>query len=86
VRGGYGHGNNPVPGSTLSPLTAAIISNQLTTGVGYQRGRARFDLAYSYDLTGHESVGQSALLSGEYSNSQVRAGTQSLTLSTSIQF
>jgi len=86
LRGGYAHGNNPVPGSTLSPLTSAIMSNQLTTGLGYRRGRCRLDLAYAYQLTGQARTQRSALLSGEYSNSVVRAGTQSLALNTSFQF
>jgi long-subunit fatty acid transport protein len=86
VRGGFAHMNNPVPGSTLSPLTAAIMANQLTTGVGYRTGRYRFDLGYAYNLTGQGNVQQSSLLAGEYNNSIVRLGTQALTLSTSIQF
>jgi long-chain fatty acid transport protein len=86
VRGGYSHANNPVPGSTLTPLTAAIMSNQLTAGIGYRYQRWIFDLGYAFELTGHSSVGQSALLNGEYDNSQVRVGTQSLILNTSFHF
>ncbi len=85
VSGGFLHGNNPVPNSTLSPLTAAIMQNGLTTGVGYRTGRYRFDLGYGFDFTSQSEVGTSALLSGEYSNSRVRIGTQALTLSTSIR-
>ena len=36
IRAGFAHSNNPVPASTLSPLTAAIMTNQLSTGIGYQ--------------------------------------------------
>lgn len=86
IRGGYAHANNPVPGSTLSPLTAAIMTDQLSTGVGYRVGRWQFDLGYAVNPTAHESVQQSALLSGEYSNSTVRIGTQMLTLNSSFQF
>jgi long-subunit fatty acid transport protein len=86
VRGGYAHANNPVPASTLSPLTAAIMTNQLTTGIGYRRGRWRFDLAYAIDPTAQENVAHSGLLSGEYSNSRVRIGTQSVALNTGFQF
>lgn len=86
IRGGYAHANNPVPGSTLSPLTAAIMTDQLSTGVGYRLGRWQFDLGYAVNPTAHESVQQSALLSGEYSNSTVRIGTQMLTLNSSFQF
>jgi long-chain fatty acid transport protein len=86
LRGGYAHGNSPVPNSTLSPLTAAIMKDQLTTGLGYRHGRARYDLGYGFGFQAHQSVGQSSLLSGEYSNSRVGIGTQALTLNTSFQF
>lgn len=81
---GYLHGNNPVPASTLTPLTAAIMQNGLTTGIGCKHGRYRFDLSYAIDLTAHSEVGDSALVSGEYSHSKVDVGTQSVTLSTSF--
>lgn len=84
ISGGFLHGNNPVPSSTLSPLTAAIMQNGLTTGIGYKLGRCRFDLGYGFDFAAQSQVGASALLSGEYSNSKVRVGTQALTLSTSF--
>jgi long-subunit fatty acid transport protein len=86
LRAGYAHSNNPVPSSTLSPLTAAIMTDQLSTGIGYRHGRWRFDAAYAIDPTARESVGTSALLNGEYSNSTVRIGTQSVTLNTSVRF
>ncbi len=82
--GGYVHGNNAVPSSTLTPLTAAIMQNGLTTGVGYTHGRYRFDLSYGIDLTAHSQVDGSALVSGEYSHSKVSVGTQGITLSTSF--
>jgi long-subunit fatty acid transport protein len=86
VRGGYAHANNPVPASTLSPLTAAIMTNQLSTGTGYRHGRWRFDLGYGMDPATQENTGKTALLSGEYANSKVRIGMQSLALDTSFQF
>lgn len=86
LRGGYAHSNNPIPASTLSPLTAAIMTNQLSTGIGYRYGRWRFDLGYGIDPSVQENVGKTALLSGEYSNSKIRIGTQSLGLNTSFRF
>jgi long-subunit fatty acid transport protein len=86
LRAGFAHANNPVPASTLSPLTAAIMTDRLSTGLGYRSGRWRFDLAYSFNPLAHEAVRHSALLSGEYSNSAVSIGTQSLTLDTSLRF
>jgi long-chain fatty acid transport protein len=86
LRFGYAHANNPVPGSTLTPLTAAIMSNQISTGLIYHPGRSNFELAYSYDPTAQAQVQQSALLSGEYNNSTVRVGTQAITLNYSLRF
>jgi long-subunit fatty acid transport protein len=86
LRAGYAHFNNPIPASTLSPLTAAIMTNQVSAGIGYRHGRWRFDLAYGIDPTAQENVVKTALLSGEYSNSKVRIGTQSTSLNTSFRF
>jgi len=86
VRGGYAYSTNPVPASTLSPLTAAIMTNQLSTGIGYRHGHVRFDLGYGIDPTAQEDVGKTALLSGEYANSKVRIGTQFVGLNTSFTF
>ena len=86
LRFGYAHANDPVPSSTLSPLTAAIMSNQISTGLIYHPGHSNFELAYSYDPTAQAHVQQSALLSGEYSSSTVRVGTQSITMNYSLRF
>src|SRR5262249_24436649 len=34
VRFGFAHANDPVPNSTLTPLTAAIMTNQVSGGFG----------------------------------------------------
>jgi long-subunit fatty acid transport protein len=84
VGGGYLHGNDPVANSTLSPLTAAIMQSGLTAGAGWRFGRLQFDASYGYDFSAQETVGNSALLYDEYSNSKTRIGTQAFTLSTSF--
>ena len=86
VRGGYSFATNPVPSSTLTPMTAAILQHTLGTGVGYSHGHYRFDLAYQVQLPTTQRVGQSGLLAGEYNNSQVNVMVQSLTLTTRIRF
>jgi long-subunit fatty acid transport protein len=86
LRFGYAHGNNPVPSGTLTPMTAAIMTNQLATGFAYHHGHSRFDVAYTFDPTSQSQVQQSDLLAGEYNNSTVRVGTQALTLGYSFQF
>jgi long-chain fatty acid transport protein len=86
IRFGYAHANDPVPSSTLTPLTSAIMSNQLSTGFAYQHNRSKWELGYSFHPTAERHVGQSALLSGEYDNSTVKVGTQSLTVGYSFRF
>ena len=86
LRFGYAHGNSPVPNGTLTPLTAAIMTNQLSTGFAYHRGRSRFDVAYTFDPIAQQQVTQSNLLFTEYNNSTDRVGLQSLTLGYSFQF
>jgi long-subunit fatty acid transport protein len=86
LRFGYAHANDPVPSSTLTPLTAAIMSNQISTGLVYHPGRSSFEFAYSYDPTAQAQVQQSGLLSGEYNNSTVRVGTQAITMNYSFRF
>jgi long-subunit fatty acid transport protein len=86
LRFGYAHANDPVPSSTLTPLTAVIMSNQISTGLIYHVGRSNIELAYSYDPTAQAQVQQSALFSGEYNNSTVRVGTQAVTLNYSSRF
>lgn len=85
-RGGYSYATNPVPSSTLTPMTAAILQNTIGTGVGYNRGRYNFDLAYQIQLPASQSVGTSSLLLGEYDNSKVNVTVHSLTLSSKIHF
>jgi long-subunit fatty acid transport protein len=86
LRFGYAHGNDPVPSGTLTPLTGAIMTNQLSTGFTYHLGRSRLDFAYTYDPTAQSQVQQSNLLAGEYNNSTVRLGLQAMTLGYAFQF
>jgi long-subunit fatty acid transport protein len=86
VRAGFTHANSPVPSSTLLPLTAAIMQNAIGTGVGFGKGRWHYDAAYQVQLPSTESVGQSAILAGEYNNSKVKVSTQSLTLNARFSF
>src|SRR5580692_3904106 len=86
LRFGYAHGNSPVPDGTLTPMTAAIMTNQLSTGFAYHAGRSRFDFAYTFDPIAQQQVQQSNLLAGEYNNSTDRVGLQSVSLGYSYQF
>ena len=95
ARAGYSFLSNPVPSSTLTPLTAAILSHGLATGLGYQPesgtphnllSRLQWDAAYQIQLPANQSVGTSSLQAGEYSNSHIHVLTQSVTLSTRLNF
>jgi long-subunit fatty acid transport protein len=86
VRAGYFHANNPVPAGTLTPLTAAITESTLTAGLGFHTGRFKTDLAYQWGIPNTVHVGQSALASGEYSNSSVRVSEQWVGLTATIEF
>jgi long-subunit fatty acid transport protein len=86
LRGGYVVGNDPVPSSTLTPLTAAITRQSLAAGVGYRSGRYKIDAGYQAGLPETASVGQSILRAGEYDNSQTELSTQSLSTTLSIVF
>jgi long-chain fatty acid transport protein len=86
VQGAYSHGNDPVPAATLTPLTAAIMSDALSAGVAYQKNRYRLQLAYQTDLPQTASVGASSLLAGEYSNTRVSLWLQTVALTTGIRF
>ena len=86
LRFGYAYGNSPVPNGTLTPMTAAIMTNQLSTGFAYHLGHSRFDIAYMFDPIAQQQVAQSSLLFTEYNNSTDRVGLQSLTLGYSFQF
>jgi long-subunit fatty acid transport protein len=86
LRAGYSYMSNPVPSSTLLPLTAAIMRNSVATGAGWSHGRVRLDAAYQAQLPSSESVGKSSILAGEYSNSQVRIFLQSVTATARVNF
>jgi len=86
LRAGYGYMSNPVPSSTLLPLTAAIMRNSIGAGAGWSHGRLRLDAAYQAQIPSSESVGKSSILAGEYNNSQVRIFLQSVTATARVNF
>ena len=86
LRAGYCYGSSPVPDSTLTPLTAAIMEHTLTAGVGYHWQQWEVDLAYQYDIPATQNVGTSGLLSGEYSNSSTEVSAHTLALTTTVHF
>ncbi len=86
VQGGYSHANSPVPAATLTPLTAAIMTDTLSTGVGYEKNRFRVQFGYEVNLPQTAQVGTSSLLAGEYSNTRTSLWVQTIALTTGIRF
>ena len=86
LRLGYAYGKSPVPDETLTPLTGVIMEHTIAAGAGYRWSRFRLDLGYQYDIPTSRHVGESRLLSGEYSGSQVEVGIHSVGLTGSYRF
>ena len=86
LRAGYSYMSNPVPSSTLLPMTAAIMQNTIGAGAGWTRGRVHLDAAYQVQPPSSESVGKSSILAGEYSNSRVSLMLQSVTCTARVNF
>jgi long-subunit fatty acid transport protein len=86
ARGGYSYMSDPVPSSTLMPLTAAILRNALSAGAGWGSERLHWDAAYQIQLPATASVTTSSLQAGEYDNSRMQLMAQSLTVSARFQF
>lgn len=86
LRAGYSFMSNPVPSSTLLPLTAAIMRNAIGAGAGWTHKRVRLDAAYQVQPPSAESVGKSSILAGEYSNSRVSLMLQSITCTARVNF
>jgi long-subunit fatty acid transport protein len=83
--GGYTRHSSLVPNGTLTPLNAAIMKNGLSTGIEFHDDRIRAAAAYAISLNQSASVGTSGLLAGEYSNSRVTIGTQTLILELALR-
>ncbi len=86
VRVGYSYAPNPVPSTTLTPLTAAIDEHVFTTGLGWKSGRYSCDVAYQYHIPQHIHIDQSNLLSGEYSNSDIDVNYHWLSVTVGVEF
>ena len=86
LRFGYAHGNNPVPSGTLTPMTAAIMTNQLSTGFAYHVGRSRFDVAYTFDPTSQRKCSRATCSPANTTTAPCGSALQALSLGYSFQF
>jgi long-subunit fatty acid transport protein len=85
IAAGFVRRSSLVPNGTLTPLTAAIMKNALSTGIQYDHNHLHFAAAYSINLNQTASVGTSGLLAGEYSQARTTVGTQAVTLELSLR-
>jgi long-chain fatty acid transport protein len=86
LRCGYAYSKSPVPGETLTPLTAALPEQTLSVGAGYHWRWLEVDVAYQWDLPVTRHIGTSSLADGEYSNSDTQVGAQWLGVTTEVRF
>lgn len=81
LRAGYERSNVPVPRSTVTPMTAAILNEAYSIGVGVPLNSSWVDIAYRYSTADDYSVLNSALLGGEYSGTRQSLNLHSLSVS-----
>jgi long-chain fatty acid transport protein len=86
IRIGYCYGQSPVPDSTLTPMTAAIVQHTVTAGFGYHWKHFKMDVAYQYYIPATQNVGTSELRDGEYSNSSTKVSAHVLAITTGFTF
>jgi long-chain fatty acid transport protein len=86
LRAGYAYGGNPVPDSTLTPMSAAILEHTVTAGLEWRRAHCSIAAAYQYDFPSESAVGASALRSGEFSNSRTRLDAHWFGITTGLRF
>lgn len=84
LRAGYERANVPVPRSTVTAMTAAILNEAYSIGAGIPLGASWIDVAYRYSRADDYRVGTSALLGGEYNGTKQSLDLHSLTLSYSF--
>jgi long-subunit fatty acid transport protein len=86
ARTGYAYSSDPVPSSTLMPMTAAILRSSIGAGAGWYAGRWNVDMAYQAQLPATQSVGTSIIKAGEFDGSRVHAAVQSLSITLKRHF
>lgn len=84
ARVGYAYGSSPVPESTITPMSAAILEHVVTFGLEWHRGRWSVAGAYQYNLPATSNVGMSSLSTGEYSNSSTTVQAHSFGVTVGI--
>ena len=86
LRAGYVYDSPAVPSATLSPYIPGILQHTFSLGYGRQWENWRFNIAYQYNFSPTQHVSQSALVGGDFNNSDIRAQVHWLFMSVSRRF
>ena len=81
IRTGYIYNAPNIPGSTLTPLIPATMEHSFTVGYGKCWHIWRSDFAYQYAWGPNRSVGTSALVGGDFDDSNSRSQAHWVTVS-----
>jgi long-chain fatty acid transport protein len=79
-RVGYMYNPNPIPSNTLTPFIQGFMTNAVTVGMGTCICGWDVDLGYVHEWGLTQHVGQSALIGGDFSNSDQRAAVDAIVL------
>jgi len=83
---GYSHVDSPSPDRTLTPLSGLITEHTLSGGLGWSSGPWQAALTYQFELPAERSVGESGLLSGEYSDTRTQVSIHRVSLTVARPF
>ncbi|HET6884250.1 MAG TPA: outer membrane protein transport protein [Pirellulales bacterium] len=85
-RFGYVYHASPAATATLTPYTDGLLTNTFSTGYSRRVGRVYLNAAYQYMFGPTRSVGTSALLGGDFSNSTLHTQAHIAMLSVLVPF
>ncbi len=72
LRAGYAYHGNQIPNKYLTPFIPATLEHAFSLGYGYRWRDWDMNLAYQYSFGAPQTVGQSALIGGDFNNSWER--------------
>ena len=86
LRIGYIYHDNPIPGSTLTPLISGTLQHAASVGYGHRWKTWRMDLAYQYSWSSTNHVSRSQIVGGDFDNSSFKAQAHWFLISFSRSF
>jgi len=86
LRAGYIYHPSPAPNSTLNPYLDGVLLHTFSLGFSRYLPRGMFNFAYQYGFAPQRSVGTSAIVGGDFSNSTFTAQSHWINLSYLIPY